>query len=312
MNEVALQVNSGMSLIGSINIEEVASIMQKINTFQAIVQQTLKKDHDYGIIPGVQKPTLLKPGGEKICMMFGVNPEYEFLAVQEDYKSEFFSYNMKCTLYKSGLPCAQGVGSCNSKEKKYRYINVDKLPTGYMGSSEEFTDKYGRSKYKIENTDICSIVNTILKMAKKRAFIDAVLQVASLSEVFTQDVEDMKEFVSSEQSAAAGSMTVEQAGAIKINFGKYKGMTLRELYRQEQSYFDWLLKNTKDDITKKACEIMQEAVKQKIEKKKHDKAKQLQEVAGEEFKQEDSAIDGEIIEGVIVKTGESISVKMEL
>ena len=280
MSELVLQQN--ISLIGSINIEEVSTIMKKINTFQTVVQQTLKENHDYGIIPGVQKPTLLKPGGEKICMMLGINPEYDFLAVQEDYKNEFFSYNIKCTLYKNGSPCAQGVGSCNSKEKKYRYINTDTLPSGYTGNSEMFTDKYGRSKYKIENNDICSLVNTILKMAKKRAFIDAVLQVASLSEVFTQDVEDMKEFIKAEQGAAASSMTAEEAGAIKVSFGKHKGLSLRELYKQEKDYFDWLLKNAKDDVTKKACEIMQAAVKQKVDEKKQSKAKQTQEVVPEE------------------------------
>ena len=33
--------------------------------------------------------------------------------------------------------------------------------------------------------------NTVLKMAKKRALVDAALLVASLSDVFTQDLEDM-------------------------------------------------------------------------------------------------------------------------
>jgi len=273
MNELEVQNNQNISLIGSINIEEVASTMQKINTFQAIVQQTLKENHDYGIIPGVQKPTLLKPGGEKVCMMFGINPEYDFLSTQEDYKNEFFSYNIKCTLYKQGMPCAQGVGSCNSKEKKYRYINIDSLPSSYVGYSEQFTDKYGRMKYKIENNDVCSLVNTILKMAKKRAFIDAVLQVASLSEIFTQDVEDMKGFIQSEVEAAAGSMTAEQAGAIKVNFGKYKGSTLKEIFKQDKDYFSWLLNNTKDDVVKKACQIMNEAVKSKVEEKKQNKPK---------------------------------------
>ena len=34
------------------------------------------------------------------------------------------------------------------------------------------------------------LANTVLKMAKKRAQVDAVLTVASLSEIFTQDMED--------------------------------------------------------------------------------------------------------------------------
>ena len=187
--------------------------MAKIQQMQNVVQKTLKKGHDFGEVPGTSKPTLLKPGGEKICMLFGLNPEYEFLQTTEDYDKEFFSYNIRCTLFRNRQPVAQGVGSCNSKEKKYRFVNVDTIPETYIGQSEEYTDKYGRVRYKINNPDICSLVNTILKMAKKRAFIDAVLQVASLSEVFTQDIEDMGDFMQQEQDA---TLTIEQAKNLKI------------------------------------------------------------------------------------------------
>ena len=87
-------------------------------------------------------------------MLFGLNPEYEFLQTTEDYDKEFFSYNIRCTLFRNGQPVAQGVGSCNSKEKKYRFINVDEVPENYIGQSEQYTDKYGRVKYKINNPRI--------------------------------------------------------------------------------------------------------------------------------------------------------------
>ena len=201
------EVNA-LSIIETVDIESIANTMNKIAQMQAVVQKTLKEKQDYGVVPGTNKPTLLKPGGEKICMLFGLNPEYEFLQTTEDYDKEFFSYNIRCTLFRNKQPVAQGVGSCNSKEKKYRFINVDEIPENYVGYSEQTTDYYGRTKYKINNPDICSLVNTILKMAKKRAFIDAVLQVASLSEVFTQDLEDMGDFIQQEQNE---TMTLEQA-----------------------------------------------------------------------------------------------------
>lgn len=247
------EVNA-LSIIDTVEIETIANTMQKIGQMQAVVQKTLKNGQDYGEVPGTNKPTLLKPGGEKICMLFGLNPEYEFLQTTEDYDKEFFSYNIKCTLYRNGQAVAQGVGSCNSKEKKYRFINVDEIPESYVGYQEQFTDKYGRVKYKINNMDVCSLVNTILKMAKKRAFIDAVLQVASLSEVFTQDLEDMKDFIQQEQNE---TMTLEQAKNIKLSFGKYKGMTLGELTTKDSQYCDWLFSNEKTDaVIKKALKII--------------------------------------------------------
>ena len=256
-NELALQ-NQTLSLIDSVDIGTIQGTMKKIATFQAVIQQNLKKDHDYGVIAGAgSKPTLLKPGGEKICMMFGLNPEYDFLEKTENYKDGFFAYNIKCTLYRNGSPVSQGVGNCNSMEKKYRFINSDTIPVGVDASlTQEFTDKYGRTKYKIPNPNISDLVNTILKMSKKRAFIDAVLQVASLSDVFTQDLEDMKDFVQNEQNAAAEHMTVEEAKNIKITFGKFKGEILGDIAHEDKKYVEWLHDNSKDQIIKSAAYLV--------------------------------------------------------
>lgn len=269
---------NALSIIDTVEIDNIANTMAKIQQMQNVVQKTLKKGHDFGEVPGTSKPTLLKPGGEKICMLFGLNPEYEFLQTTEDYDKEFFSYNIRCTLFRNGQPVAQGVGSCNSKEKKYRFINVDEIPENYVGQSEQFTDKYGRTKYKINNPDICSLVNTILKMAKKRAFIDAVLQVASLSEVFTQDIEDMGDFIQQEQDA---TLTIEQAKNLKLSFGKYKGTTLIELVHKDGNYCDWLYNNEKtdpvikkalmmilDDVNKQSSQMIQEENQENIEGQK--------------------------------------------
>ena len=275
---------STLSIIDTVDIDSISTTMNKIAQMQLVVQKTLKEGHDFGEVPGTSKPTLLKPGGEKICMLFGLNPEYEFLQSTEDYDKEFFSYNIKCTLYRNGQAVAQGVGSCNSKEKKYRFINVDAIPENYIGQSETITDKYGRTKYKINNPDICSLVNTILKMAKKRAFIDAVLQVASLSEVFTQDIEDMADFIQQENENSA--MTLEQATAIKLSFGKYKGLTLGEIVKQDPQYCDWLYsKNEKTDpIIKKALNIILDAIKK--EKKKDTNESKKEENTENEIKEE--------------------------
>ena len=245
---------NALSIIDTVEIDNIANTMAKIQQMQSVVQKTLKKGHDFGEVPGTSKPTLLKPGGEKICMLFGLNPEYEFLQTTEDYDKEFFSYNIRCTLFRNRQPVAQGVGSCNSKEKKYRFVNVDTIPENYIGQNEEYTDKYGRVRYKINNPDICSLVNTILKMAKKRAFIDAVLQVASLSEVFTQDIEDMGDFMQQEQDA---TLTMEQAKNLKLSFGKYKGTKLIDLVYKDGNYCDWLYGNEKTDpVIKKALQMI--------------------------------------------------------
>ena len=256
-NNLMIQ-NQAISLIDSVDLQAIQGTMQKIATFQAVIQKNLKESHDYGVIAGAgSKPTLLKPGGEKICMMFGLNPEYDFLERTENYKDGFFAYNIKCTLYRNGSAVSQGVGNCNSMEKKYRYINSDTVPAGVDESSvEKITDKYGRTKYKIPKPHIADLVNTILKMAKKRAFIDAVLQVASLSDVFTQDLEDIKDFVVQERNVAAENMSYEDAKNIKVNFGKYKGKTLEAVFNEDRKYLTWIHDNTKDRVIKSAAYIV--------------------------------------------------------
>ena len=43
--------------------------LEAINNFQRIVRANMIDGHDYGTIPGTPKPTLLKPGAEKIAKL---------------------------------------------------------------------------------------------------------------------------------------------------------------------------------------------------------------------------------------------------
>ena len=47
-----VQSTQSLSIIDNVNLQQVSATMQKIAQFQAVVQKTLKKDHDYGVIPG--------------------------------------------------------------------------------------------------------------------------------------------------------------------------------------------------------------------------------------------------------------------
>lgn len=52
-------------------------------------------------------------------------------------------------------------------------------------------EKAGK-EIKAENPNLADILNTVLKMAKKRAFVDAIITMAGVSDYFTQDLEDMR------------------------------------------------------------------------------------------------------------------------
>ena len=46
---------------------------------------------------------------------------------------------------------------------------------------------------KADNPDIADLYNTVLKMAKKRAFVDATITALSVGDMFTQDSQSLKE-----------------------------------------------------------------------------------------------------------------------
>jgi hypothetical protein len=130
---------------------------------QSFVKDMMIPNVDYGIIKGCSKPSLLKPGAEKLCEIFGFSKQIEVLNRIEDWDKGLFHYEIKVTLVskRTGLIEAEGIGCCNTMERKFN------------------------------SQDSYSIVNTIIKMAKKRALVDAVLSATRSSGVFTQDVEEM-------------------------------------------------------------------------------------------------------------------------
>lgn len=155
------QLPNSLAIIDMVEIQQVQATMNKITQFQQVIQKTLHQRHDYGIIPGTDKPTLLKPGAEKILMMMGLRSEFEIADSTRDFEKGFFQYQVRCKLFRGDMLITEGLGACNTRERKY--IKMDPY----------------------------TLDNTILKMAKKRALVDAALLVASLSDVFTQDLEDL-------------------------------------------------------------------------------------------------------------------------
>jgi hypothetical protein len=186
------------------------------------VKRILVPGTDYGTIPGTAKDTLYKPGSEKLLLFFGLRPN--FLAVQtiEDWTGAnyggeaFFYYHQKCILHRDGEIMAEGDGSCNSRESRYRYRKGERLcpacgkafiikgkeeygggwlcwkKNGGCGATFKDGDAAieGQQVGKVLNPDVADLTNTILKMAQKRALVAATLIGVNASDYFTQDLED--------------------------------------------------------------------------------------------------------------------------
>ncbi|WP_298578744.1 hypothetical protein [uncultured Olegusella sp.] len=151
-------------------------VRKQVNAIQYLMKDVLQEGTHYGTIKGCgPKPTLLQAGAEKIAYMFHFVPTYTI--DREDYDGGHRSYDVTCTLTNrdTGQVMGYGVGECSTLESKYRY-----RWTGY-----------NENRRKEENPDIADVWNTVKKMAKKRAFVDAVKSTTAASDIFTQDIEDM-------------------------------------------------------------------------------------------------------------------------
>jgi hypothetical protein len=172
-------------------------IRANVNLIQTVLKSVFKKDVHYGIIPGTPKPTLYKPGAEKIMVLFRLNgkPVIEDLSTLDEIR---YRVSVMITHQVTRHEIGWGVGECSSNETKYKWIGV-KFPSDWEGTPEDRRReiwKQGKEKpYQVKQfrANISDVANTVLKMAKKRALVDATLTCTAASDVFDQDIEDMPE-----------------------------------------------------------------------------------------------------------------------
>jgi len=203
-----------------------ASLEQVLATYQwkkNFIEQVLHEGVDFGVTPGTNdKPSLKKPGAEKMASFFGLAPTFDDVSTAEDWTGEahgnepFFYYRQKCKLWRGDRLIASADGSCNSWEKKYRYRNSERVcPNcgkaaiikgkqeyggGFIcfakkgGCGAKFSDNapeiINQEVGQVKNPDVAELTNTILKMAQKRALVAAVLIATNASDYFTQDLDD--------------------------------------------------------------------------------------------------------------------------
>ncbi len=201
---------------GELSVDEVVEQKGKI---VAIMQRVMTDGVHYGVIPGVNKPTLLKPGAEAINVALRLAPHYDSEKIW--HEDGHLTVTARCTLkhIPTDLTVATGEGLCTSRESKYAYrtggracpeCGKDAIIKGkeqYGGGWLCFKKKGGcGAKWedgsaqaqefanaetgRVPNEDLPDTFNTVLKMADKRALVAAVLNGTAASDVFTQDVED--------------------------------------------------------------------------------------------------------------------------
>jgi hypothetical protein len=139
-------------------------------------------DADYARIPGTPKKSLLQPGAQKIANLFRLGSRIVESSRDLDASDNFamFTYKMEIYHIPTGKAVAQCEGSANSKEKKY------------------------------EKSRAIDIINTLQKMAQKRAFVGGVITATGASDFFSQDMEDQIENTKSKAEEVSKRATEEK------------------------------------------------------------------------------------------------------
>lgn len=195
----------------------VEAIKAMVATVLEVAQAVMKDGHHYGKIPGTgDRKVLLKPGAQILCVTFQLRPM--FVTLHRILDPDHVHYEVRCDLVSRTTDelVATGSGAASSLETKHRYRKAQReCPDCGAAAIIKGKEQYGggwlcwkkkdgcgakfiaaderitaQETGRILNEDPHDLVNTLLKMANKRAMVDAVLNATAASDVFTQDLED--------------------------------------------------------------------------------------------------------------------------
>lgn len=206
---------------------EATELKARLDVIQEAQEKAMVENTDYGVIPGTNKPTLLKPGAEKLSVLFQLDVQ---LSNEKRWgPGDHLTVVSKATVFHAptGSRLGFGEGICSTREKKYAYrtanlvcpecrqetVLASKKEPGWFcwkkrgGCGANFGPDDQRIKGQklgqVDNPDLPDTWNTVVKMAEKRARVDAVLAVTGASALFTQDVEDQEAPQEAEPSPSA-------------------------------------------------------------------------------------------------------------
>lgn len=200
-----------LATVGELPIEALTARVKKI---RAVAKEVMTEGHHFGKIPGVDKPSLLKPGAELLCLTFMLAASF---AHDERREGDHLEIVSTCTLthMQTGMVVGAASGSCSTRESKYAYRRGERAcpacgvvgpltkskqkPEWFCwtkkgGCGKTFAEKdpavIGQVVGRVANPDLPDTYNTVRKMADKRALVATVLIVTCASDMFTQDVEE--------------------------------------------------------------------------------------------------------------------------
>ena len=107
---------------------------KRYKEMRKFVASLMIEGKDFGTIPGTAKPTLFKPGAEKLTTFFGMRKTFQDDKTIEQFDPDnpLFFYRRRCQLWHGDVMIVEASGSANSMEGRYRWrwVKEHELPPG--------------------------------------------------------------------------------------------------------------------------------------------------------------------------------------
>lgn len=215
MNQV-VQFQPAVESYGSRSLT-AADVRAQVNLMQDVMAEVMQDGVHYGTIPGTKSRSLWKAGAEKLMATFRLagKPEVTDLSANGEV-----SYRVTVNLLSSnGQFIGAGIGECSSAEEKYSWRGAVHVKEWQATAENRRRIKFLRDGREIQQvrTNPADVANTILKMAKKRAQVDAVITATAASDIFTQDIEDLPDEVVAEIVGRTPARSAVAEAAVQQN-----------------------------------------------------------------------------------------------
>ena len=199
-------------------------IVERLDKIKAVQKRAMDKGIDYGTIPGTAKdgkerPTLLKAGAEKLCVLFRLDPQFQ--TVKREHPDGHVTIESTCVVYHqvSGQRLGSATAECSSREAKYAWrqgqrlcpkcgkpsILKSKFPNRQTGEIGWYCNKkaggegcgdfsindpaiVSQAVGRIQNPDLPDTFPTVRRMAEKRALVAATRLVTGASAIFDEEM----------------------------------------------------------------------------------------------------------------------------
>jgi len=176
--------------------ETIQDTMQSIALLQGMVRDTLIRGVDYGRIPGTPQDSLWDPGASQIIGSFNCYPgERRILKMEDNQEKIVTCVEVPIISRATQQVVGSGIGAASTLETKYKYRWVaNPQEWGYDDTAiKTFRTKRGKDDdgndttlYRIPNPEHSELLNTIVKMASKRAEVDAAESLPGVASVLRQ------------------------------------------------------------------------------------------------------------------------------